>query len=131
MIRTPKRGGGDVTKTKRSVRITAVPPGEASLWVREKWVGLELPLTGWMSPGKFLGFGVLSGPRTCLSQLWAIFRGRADRFYGFPVEADSAVDILEVSSPAAAAWWRENAPQLILPKRYLLFHAEVCQIVGD
>jgi len=23
------------------VRITSVPPGEAPLWVREKWVGLE------------------------------------------------------------------------------------------
>src|SRR5215471_17510443 len=28
----------------QSVRILRPPPGEAPLWVREKWVGLELPL---------------------------------------------------------------------------------------
>jgi hypothetical protein len=27
-----------------------------------------------------------------------------------------------------AAWWRENAPHLIAPKRYLVFHEEVCRI---
>jgi hypothetical protein len=29
------------------VRILTVPPGEAPGWVREKWVGLELPLAQW------------------------------------------------------------------------------------
>jgi hypothetical protein len=27
-----------------AVRIVAVPPGEAPLWVRQKWVGLDLPV---------------------------------------------------------------------------------------
>src|SRR5712664_1703512 len=30
------------------IRIFAVPPGEAPAWVREKWVGLELPLAQWL-----------------------------------------------------------------------------------
>jgi hypothetical protein len=36
--------GDDVSKTSWTVRIIAVPPGEAPLWVREKWVGVELPV---------------------------------------------------------------------------------------
>jgi hypothetical protein len=30
--------------------------------------------------------------------------------------------------PEAAAWWRENTPHLIAPKRYLVFHEEVCRL---
>jgi hypothetical protein len=119
----------NASKTKPSVRIIAIPPGEAPLWVREKWVGLELPLTRWVSSRTFVGFGALSGPRTCLAQLWAHVQGRSVRINGFPVDASRAVDILNRSSPEAAGWWRENAAELILPKRYLIFHAEVCEIV--
>jgi hypothetical protein len=123
--------GGEVSKRKTNVRIISVPPGEAPLWVREKWVGLELPLTGWISPKKFPTFGAVSGPRTYLAQLWAAFMGRAERIYGFPVDASRALEILEVSSPEAASWWRKNTPELIQPKRYLVFHAEVCQIIPE
>jgi hypothetical protein len=28
----------------------------------------------------------------------------------------------------AAAWWRENTPHLIAPKRYLVLHEEVRRI---
>jgi hypothetical protein len=117
--------------TKPDVRIIAVPPGEAPLWVREKWVGLELPLLCWPSTGKLIGFGAVSGPRTFLAQIWALLRGRSQRIYGFIVDAARAVDILDRASPEAAAWWRENAAELILPERGLVFHAEVCEIVPD
>jgi hypothetical protein len=117
--------------SKPSVRIIAVPPGEAPLWVREKWVGLELPLIRWLSARTFTGFGAVSRPRTWLTQLWALLRGRSERVYGFSVDASRAVDILDRSSPEAAAWWRENAAELILPKRILIFHAEACEIVAD
>ena len=34
--------------------VTATPPGEAPLWVREKWVGIELPLMQrWSIPAFF------------------------------------------------------------------------------
>jgi hypothetical protein len=117
-----------MAKIKPAVRIIAIPPGEAPLWVREKWVGLELPLAR-TSPGRFLGFGALSGPRTFLAQLWGILRGRADRIYGFAVDAGPAVELLEASSPEAAAWWRDNAGELVSSRRCLLFHADVCQVV--
>jgi hypothetical protein len=101
------------------------------VWVREKWGGLELPLLRWRSARTFIGFGAVSGPRTCLAQLWALLRGRSQRVYGFAVDASRAVDTLDRASPEAAAWWRENAAELIQPTRGLIFHAEACQIVPD
>jgi hypothetical protein len=116
---------------KPDVRIIAVPPGEAPLWVREKWVGLELPLLRWPYARKLIGFGAVSGPRTWVAQIWAMLRGRSQRIHGFAVDAARAVDILDRASPDAAAWWREHATELILPGRGLIFHAEVCEIVPD
>lgn len=110
------------------VRIVAVPPGEAPLWVREKWVGLDLPVARCSGKRKFIALGVLSSPRSMLAQWLAVFRGRAERVAGYAVEALPAIDILASASPEAAAWWRENTPHLIGPRRYLLFHEEVCRI---
>jgi hypothetical protein len=122
--------GADVTKTDWTVRIVAAPPGEAPLWVRQKWVGLDLPVARYSAHGKFLGLGVLSMPRSWLAQWMAVARGRAQLIAGYAVEAVPAVGILSVTSPEAAAWWRENTPHLIAPNRYLIFHEEVCR-VGD
>jgi hypothetical protein len=116
---------------KASVRIIAIPPGEAPLWVREKWIGLELPLLRWSSAETFIAFGAVSGPRTWLAQIWEMLRGRSQRVYGFTVDASRAVEILDRRSPEAAAWWRENGAELIVLGRGLIFHAEVCEIVRD
>jgi hypothetical protein len=110
------------------VRIVAIPQGEPPLWVREKWVGLELPLARG-SKARFYGFGAVSGPRTWLGQMWGLLLGRAERIMGYVVYADRAVDVLAKSSPEAAAWWRENAGQVVAPGRYLVFHANECQLV--
>jgi hypothetical protein len=72
--------------------------------------------------------GVLSLPSSVLAQWLAVFRGRAERIAGYAVEALPAVDILARTHPEAAAWWRKNTPHLIAPKRYLVFHEEVCRI---
>jgi hypothetical protein len=71
--------GADVNKPDWTVRIVAVPPGEAPLWVREKWVGLDLPVARYSGRGKFITLGVLSLPRSMLAQCLAVFRGRAER----------------------------------------------------
>jgi hypothetical protein len=122
-------GGDDVNKTSITVRIVAIPQGEPPLWVREQWVGLELPLARGPSAASFYGFGAISGPRTCLAQIWGILSGRAERIMGYPVYADRAVEILAEASPKAAAWWRENAAELVAPGRYLLFHARECEVL--
>jgi hypothetical protein len=122
--------GDHVNKPAWIIRIVAVPPGEAPLWVREKWVGLDLPVARYSGPGRFLAMGVLSLPRSVLAQWLAVFRGRAEMIAGYAVEAVPAIGILAHASPEAAAWWRENTPHLIAPRRYLVFHEEVCRVAG-
>jgi hypothetical protein len=104
------------------LRITSVPPGEAPLWVREKWVGLSLPLAQRKARALSLfTSGVLSGPRGFFSSIGALLAGKLERRSGFLVEAQAAVAVLAKSSPEAAAWWQENTPHLLRPKRYLVF----------
>lgn len=96
--------------------------------MRQKWVGLELPVMRYAPHRKFLTFGVLSAAHSWPAQWAAILRGHAERIAGYAVEAVSAVGILAKVSPEAAAWWRENTPHLLAPKRYLVFHEEVCRV---
>jgi len=102
--------------------ITAAPPGEAPLWVREKWVGLSLPLyQSKSSPVSSLASGVISGPRNCFSSLVALLTGRFHRESGFVVESKVAIELLAQASPEAANWWRENTPHLLKTGRYFIF----------
>ena len=120
----------DVNPAASKIRIVAVPPGEAPFWVRQEWVGLELPLTRYVRPQRALIFGVTSGPSTRLGQIWNIVMGRAGRAVGFAVDGARAVEILEARNPDAARWWREHAPHCVAPERYLLFHEHVCEAVA-
>lgn len=107
---------------QRHLKITSVPPGEAPLWVREKWVGLALPLArGSTSPGAYWGFGVLSGPRGLFSCIYAMLRGKYEKHYGYMVEAGGAVALLAHTSPEAAGWWRANTPHLLKPGGMFVF----------
>jgi hypothetical protein len=96
-----------VNKPDWTVRIIAAPPGEAPLWVRQKWVGLDLPVARYSAQGKFqgrfLGLGVLSMPTSWLGQWLAVIRGRAELIAGYTVEALPAFGILGEKSPEAAA----------------------------
>jgi hypothetical protein len=116
-----------VAKPLGMVRIVAVPPGEAPDWVRQKWVGLELPVHS--RPRPFRGFGVLTGPRTFLRSLWAILSGQGETIFGYAIDAAAALAALQRSSPEAAQWWRDNAPRHMQPGRCLLFHATVCELL--
>jgi hypothetical protein len=114
------------------IRIVGVPPGEAPLWVRERWVGLQLPLAdGDRGPRQVLTSGVLSGPRNRLIALWWRLRGRLPRKSGYAVDAIAAVGILERTAPEAAAWWRQNVPRLQRRGRKFLFAPSACEIVNE
>jgi hypothetical protein len=119
-----------VNQPTAKIRIVAVPPGEAPFWVRQEWVGLALPLTRYVRPQSALTFGVLSGPPSWLGQIWGMLMGRAVRDIGYAVEGAKAVELLQAKSPDAARWWREHAAHLLGPRRYLLFHEHVCEIVA-
>lgn len=114
------------------VRIIAIPPGEAPPWVREKWVGLELPLAQpTRSARSRRVFGVLSGPKQPLAGLFAALLGRARRESGYAVRVDEAVAELERRSPEAAAWWRENVSHMFTLGRCFLFQEHVCQVLDE
>jgi hypothetical protein len=114
-----------MTKSKLYLYVTSVPSGEAPLWVREKWVGLKLPLTGRLSAGVFRGGGILTGPRGSVSSFMALLCGRLPQREGYIVDVLPAVQILESTHPEAAAWWKENASHLMRPDRRFVFEKEV------
>src|SRR5262249_52463752 len=95
------------------IRVVRVPSGEAPLWVREKWVGLESPLAGGdRGTREVFTSGVLSGPRNqFIAVLWGLL-GRLRIQSGYAVNVQQALAILERAAPDAASWWRENVPRL-------------------
>jgi hypothetical protein len=116
---------------KRSViRVTSTPPGEAPLWVRESWVGLELQAYG-NKPSTCKTVGVASGPRSRLGIIWHLLRGRTSKTVGYVVESRIALSTLETRSPKAAAWFRDNAPLYLRPGSYFVFHGHSCTIVSE
>jgi len=113
-------------------RIVGVPPGEAPQWVREKWVGLCLPLRQrGRAPGSYYTFGVLSGPKTLFAVLVALVTRKLKRETGYSVSVRVAVDALAAHSPEAAAWWRENAPHMFQPTRFFVFGSDVAVVVDE
>ncbi|HTD52198.1 MAG TPA: hypothetical protein VK780_04160 [Thermoanaerobaculia bacterium] len=114
------------------IRIIAIPPGEAPQWVREQWVGLELPLAQRSRRARSRSvFGVLSGPRGMLTRWLAILSRRARRESGYAVRVSDAVAVLGSKSPEAASWWRTNVPDMRSPFRCFLFSESVCQVLED
>lgn len=113
-----------------TVKIIALPPGEAPQSVREAWIGLELPIAG---GGMHLALtsGVLTAPRSFWERILHFFTGRMNVKAGFPVVAKEAVDLLAQTRPDAANWWRANCGPMLDGKRLFLFPAHVCRRVGD
>jgi hypothetical protein len=112
------------------IRIKSVPPGAAPLWVREKWVGVELISVLGDAPKQFPAASVLA-PQSFLASLWRLLTGQSKRVTGYPVQVTSAIDALEKSCPQAAAWWRANTPGIIAPSRLFVFDAGACELVID
>jgi hypothetical protein len=111
------------------IRIVATPPGEAPLWVREKWLGLCLPVADGRGARDAYVSGVLSGPRNrFLAFVWR-FLGRLGRRSGYAVYVRDAVRELEKTAPDAAAWWKEDAARLQAPGRKFLFRTPDCEVV--
>jgi hypothetical protein len=107
-----------------SIRIVAVPPGEAPDDVRRAWVGLVLPAA---PAARLPTVGVVTGPRTFLGQFFALLRGELTQEVGYAVSAAIAVELLTASDPVAAAWWQANTPHLLKPGKCLVFRAGDCQ----
>src|SRR5258706_4853553 len=109
-----------------SIRITSTPPGEAPVSIREAWVGLELPLLR-DKPLRYLGSGVLSGPRSLVATLVHLVTFRLKVYTAYVVPSLAAIEILEKTDGTAAQWWRENAPHTVRRGRHFLFPPECCR----
>ena len=108
------------------VRIIRAPVGEAPEWVREAWVGLELPLAE-LDETTVETSGVLSGPRTPLGYWWARLRGKTDPMTGYVVRSARAIQILAGARPDAAQWWRTHAHRFCEPDAEFIFDSAACE----
>lgn len=111
------------------IEITSRPLGEAPEWVRDQWVGLRLPLLQ-AKPGRFAGFGVLSGPRSLLVDLLRQLLSQTEVHDGYLVPAAEAIELLAEQSPDAAAWWRVNAPHMLKWGRRFVFDPGCCRVLA-
>ena len=109
-----------------AIRIVAPPIGEAPLWVREAWVGLELPLADYRRV-TIPTIGVLTGPTDVAGQILANLTGRSKLVEGFIVRSAEAIGILARTAPDAAAWWRENTPAYLKPDVTFVFDSPCCE----
>ena len=108
------------------LKITSIPPGEAPTWVREKWVGLSLPLADEEGVAHtFETFGVLSYPTSRIGYYWGRLLGRVRKETGYLVYSAPAIEVLDQSSPDAAAWWRSNVPWVDQPGETFIFQEGV------
>lgn len=107
--------------------ITSTPAGEAPQWVREKWIGIVLPVAQRRPEAQTVRVsGVLTGPKGLCARLFARFSDkRSRRQTGYIVNTLTAFERLARHSPEALAWWRVNTPHLFAPGRQFVFESSV------
>ena len=76
------------------IRITSAPKGQAPQWVRDAWIGLELPLHE--TQGSFPLMGATGGEAAPENQ------------DGYLVDFDMALEELEKVNPKAVMWWLKS-----------------------
>ena len=109
-----------------SVTIIKAPIGEAPLWVREAWIGLQLSTTD-KRPRKYLGLLSLSARYGILSTFFYSITGKTITVPGYRVPSRDAIDLLGKVRPDAAAWWHANAANMMKPNRYFVFDTPACE----
>ncbi len=88
-----------------AIRIVKTPKGEAPLWVRQAWIGCEIPLLGISTDAR---------------GLWT--RARAKQ--GYAVRALDAFSALVDINPEANKWWMKNFPNFY--REILVFQCSAC-----
>ena len=98
----------------KCIEIIATPPGEAPEEIRRSWIGVVIPLPrGYQEERATIGYGVLTGPRSWLLALLPFLHKNKNKWTGYWVRGREAVDALAKKDPAAAQWWKENAPHVM------------------
>jgi hypothetical protein len=108
------------------IEVIGVPGGDAPRWVRKAWIGITLPVArGETGARRYMSGPLLTDARGWLGALRRLMFGPF--IVGYPVEASVALERLANWSPRAYEWWRVNAPHVLDPERYLVFHAYACR----
>jgi len=94
-----------------SIKIIATPPGQAPKWVRDGWIGVEIPILKQPTGGIQMG----------------VCGGKAENAGGHQVATHEAVEALRKKSPEAADWWKKNFSLASISS--LVFSKDVCQVV--
>lgn len=112
------------------IEIHSTPQGKNPLWVREAWVGLQLPSLDEV-PIKVPVADVGNRP-----SVRALVRGLKDgavaplkERFGYSVNAKIAVGIVSLTNEDAARWWLENVPEMMRQDMPLLFETACCRPV--
>lgn len=100
---------------KTCIEIVGIPKGEIPREIREKWIGLRLPLE---TAEEY--FGLARGVATHLPCA----------VVGYVVDAILAIAILELHHPDAALWWRENT-KIAHVGGELIFDKDACRVVEE
>ncbi len=95
------------------IRIIQAPRGEAPQWVRDAWVGLEMPLS--ISGYTSSSHGVLSG--------------KGENFAGYMVPIFHALRILRARNEKAAQWWDVHLDRFDAAD-CLVFNDEACEYLS-
>ncbi|OYU39498.1 MAG: hypothetical protein CFE33_08955 [Pseudorhodobacter sp. PARRP1] len=109
------------------IKIIATPSGEAPLWVRQAWIGLELPL---QRPGlhDVQGLGVFAA-RSALRRLgYRLGLLRPVAMKGYIVNSSIAISLLLEHNESAAIWWKTHLPQYLDIGQNFVFDAPACEI---
>jgi hypothetical protein len=107
------------SRPRARIRIIGLPPGEAPVWVRYAWMGLELPLIQGQVRSERLAAEQVLSHRPVAPPL------------SYAVDGRTAIEILASASPEAAAWWRQWAPAVLAPGYQLVFPAADCERLDD
>ena len=112
----------------REIEVVALPYVDPPLWVGKAWIGLRLPVASGVQEfeTKMLSKARNTKWRWYLTKLLR----RTANVRGYLVNVKQAVDILAVSNPEAAAWWKENRPHLLEGQNCIVFREAACQPVG-
>ena len=113
------------------IRIREVPPGKAPYEIRQKWVGLVLPVAPPDMQSVYMQ-SLLTAPKTYLG----IFVASRDEDFlangAFFVSGPAALMVLAQISTDAVKWWGKNAPFFQNKRSAFLFTAACCaQVAGD
>jgi len=102
----------------KKIRIVSIPQGEAPKWVREAWIGIELPLAS-DQPRDSKPVGVISR--------------KVYHRYGYWVNRNVALRILEEKSLKAFRWWLDyytkREGKVLSPTKLFVFDLDCCEVV--